>query len=231
VSALRLIQKLVQVKTRVTLELQQQMVDEKKDLGDTDAGKEVQAEIIKERLKAEKMIAEIQEDHKEALQAQDLKAAEALAEVRQDYTSKIAQLDNAFERIKISTEKLIEEKYEKLLKEQLARHEKEMQHLQQEKERHTEELKREKRANENRDRRQKRETADLKKRLERFKGHDKLVKTPTFTANAMSVSPTMQFCTCCAVILESERKVGKSDCCPPSSRLRSFTGLWRSLMK
>jgi DNA-binding PadR family transcriptional regulator len=115
-SALRLIQTLLKDRTLVTLELQQQMVDERKDLADTDAGKEVRAEIIKERMRAERMIAEIQEEHKEALQAQDIRSAEALAEVREDYTRKIARLDTAFERIKISTEKLIEEKYEKMLK-------------------------------------------------------------------------------------------------------------------
>lgn len=193
-SALRLIQILLQDRTVVTLGLQQQMVDEKKDLGDTDAGKQVRAEIVKERLRAEKMIAEIQEQHKEALQAQDIRSAEALAEVRQDYTSKIAQLDTAFERIKISTERLIEEKYEKMLRDQVVRHEMQMRDLRRKRESQEMELERDKKINEERIRTSERQAANLAKELQKLQIQKPLARTPVFKNKALYV-PTCYFVT------------------------------------
>jgi hypothetical protein len=187
-SALRLIQTLLKDRTLVTLELQQQMVDERKDLADTDAGKEVRAEIIKERMRAERMIAEIQEEHKEALQAQDVRSAEALAEVREDYTRKIARLDTAFERIKISTEKLIEEKYEKMLKDQLAHHEKQMHNLRREKESQERKLEQEKKANQERVRMSERHAANLTNEASSPQVHKPLAKTPVFKNKNLYVS-------------------------------------------
>jgi hypothetical protein len=187
---LSLIQTLLKDRTLVTLELQQQMVDEKKDLDDTDAGKQVRAEIIKERLRAEKMIAEIQEEHKEALQAQDVRSAEALAEVKEDYTRKIARLDTAFERIKISTEKLIEEKYEKMLKDQGVRHEMQMRDLRRERENQDMELEREKKTTEERIRTSERQAAKLAKELKSFQLRQSLMRTPVFKNKDLYVCAT-----------------------------------------
>lgn len=75
------------------------------------------------------MIAEIQEQHNEALREQDMKSAQALAEVKQDYNDQIAQLDRSFARVKISTQKLIEEKYELMLKKQEERHKEMLQRM------------------------------------------------------------------------------------------------------
>lgn len=68
------------------------------------------------------MIAEIQEQHNDALREQDMKSAQALLEVKHDYTDQIAQLDQSFAQVKISTQKLIEQKYEKIMREEEERH-------------------------------------------------------------------------------------------------------------
>jgi hypothetical protein len=153
------------------------MVDEKKDLDDTDAGKLVRAEIIKERLVAEKTIAELQEQHKELLQAQDIKSAEALAEVREEFTIKIAALDTAFERIKISTERLIEEKYEKMLEDQAVRHEVQMRNLRGKKESQEIELGRRKKPKQERARVTQRIATNILKHPQSLK---QLARTPVF---------------------------------------------------
>lgn len=129
---MKLILLLLKEKTPITLDLQHQMVDDKKDLNDTTAGRELQADIIRERKNAERAIAEMQEEHKEAIQARDMEAAQALAEVREDYTKRIAELDQSLERMKINTEKLIEEKWERLLKEQEVRRQQDVQRLERE---------------------------------------------------------------------------------------------------
>jgi hypothetical protein len=154
------------------------MVDEKKDLDDTDAGKLVRAEIIKERLIAEKTIAELQEQHKELLQAQDIKSAEALAEVREEFTIKIAALDTAFERIKISTERLIQEKYDKMLLDQALRHDEQMRNLRAERESQEMELERKKKTQ--------RTSTDTLRAPQSLK---LLARTPVFTNKTLYVSP------------------------------------------
>jgi hypothetical protein len=98
-----LLQVLLQDRTDMTLELQQQMVDEHKDLEGTNPGKELQAESIKERERTQQAIAELQEQHSDALRMRDMQAAQDLAEVKRDYTTQIAELDRSLARVKIST--------------------------------------------------------------------------------------------------------------------------------
>jgi hypothetical protein len=131
---MRLLHVLLQDRTDMTLELQQQMVNEHKDLEETNAGKELQAEMIKERERTQQAIAELQEQHSEALRTRDMQAAQDLAEVKQDYTTQIAELNRSLARVKISTQRLIEEKYETMMKEQQARHEEALKRVEAEKE-------------------------------------------------------------------------------------------------
>ena len=58
-SAFKLIETLVRGNTTITLALQKQMTDENKTLDETDAGQELQADIIKERKKFESTLAEV----------------------------------------------------------------------------------------------------------------------------------------------------------------------------
>jgi hypothetical protein len=189
---MKLINHLMRDKTCITLELQQQMVDEKKDLNDTDAGKEVQAEIIKERQKAEKTFIELKEQHKEALEDRDSQAMEMIAQLQQEATQKIARLGEDLERTRISTQRLVEEKYEKMLKEQNARYEEERRLMRLEQERKEAELRKEREANETRARAQQRETAALEERLRNLQVNSKS-STPTYGLpwNMFGLPPTL----------------------------------------
>jgi hypothetical protein len=56
----------------ITLDIQREMVDQKLDLGQTGAGKEVQGDLEKMQAKADKEMRELKEDMKEALAAKDM---------------------------------------------------------------------------------------------------------------------------------------------------------------
>ena len=103
---MRLIQTLVQDNSQVTLALQQQMANENKSLEETDAGKELHSEIIKERKKFEKSLAEVQEQTAEALKARDRESERALREVQDDYKNRIKQLERSRQYLKIDMEEL-----------------------------------------------------------------------------------------------------------------------------
>ena len=105
-SALRLIQTLVEDNSQVTLALQQQMANENKSLEETDAGKELHAELIKERKKFEKSLAEVQEQTAEALMARDKESERALREVQDDYKDRIKQLERSRQKLKVDMKEL-----------------------------------------------------------------------------------------------------------------------------
>jgi hypothetical protein len=201
-SAMTLVHHLLQDNACITLELQQQMVDEKKDLNDTEAGKEVQAEIIKERQKAEKIFIELKKEHKEALEARDSQAAEMIAQVEQETALRIARLSEDLERTRISTQKLVEEKYEKLRKVEAALHKEERRLMMLEQEQKDMDLMEERALNDQLARAQERETAALEKRLRKLQVNNKpsqpahgyprtvFVEPPTFVVPG---SPVVDF--------------------------------------
>ena len=103
---MRLIQTLVQDNSQVTLALQQQMANENKSLEETDAGKELHSEIIKERKRFEKSLAEVQAQTAEALMARDKESERALREVQEDFKDRIKQLERSRQNLKIDMEEL-----------------------------------------------------------------------------------------------------------------------------
>ncbi|KAG8531169.1 uncharacterized protein KY384_004527 [Bacidia gigantensis] len=153
-SAYRLIQTLVQDNTQVILALQKQMADENKSLDETDAGKELHAEIIKERERFEKSLAEVQKQTAEALEARDKASTEALKEVQDDYKDRIKRLERARKNLKTDLEELHERKFQKIeakLQEARNEHLEQLQQMERERSRKEAELLREKRAAEQRE--------------------------------------------------------------------------------
>lgn len=145
-SALRLIQILVQDNSQVTLALQQQMANENKSLEETDAGKELRSEIIKERKKFEKSLAEVQEQTAEALKARDKESERALREVQDDYKDRIKQLERSRQNLKIDMEELHRQQSRKLeakLQEAQDRHEDQLRQMERDRARKEAELLRE----------------------------------------------------------------------------------------
>jgi hypothetical protein len=110
-SAFELIQLLVQDNAQVTLALQQQMANENMSLEETDAGKGLHAESIKERKKFKKSLAEVQRQKTEALKFRDKELAKALKEVEEDYKDR---LEKSRKQRKIYMEEQRRDKYKKI---------------------------------------------------------------------------------------------------------------------
>ena len=153
-SALRLIQTLVHDNTQVTLALQRQMANESKSLEETDAGKELHSEIIKEREKFEKSLAETQRQTQEALKARDAESAKALKEVQNDYKHRIKQLERSRNDLKVDLEEMSKRRFEKLeaaMQERDDRHREELRQIERDRSQKEAALLREKQAAEQRE--------------------------------------------------------------------------------
>jgi hypothetical protein len=107
----------------VTTELQRQMVDEKKELGETSAGQELQSEMVKEKAKWAQERREIEEQLRMAIEQRDR------------YTKMIQKVENDTESLKLTMNKLLAErdervaKMERLMKEQEAVHRAELESI------------------------------------------------------------------------------------------------------
>jgi hypothetical protein len=110
-SALRLIGSFVNKGSKVTLELQHQMVNERKTLDQTDAGLSLQTEIAKEREKFTKLLQEAREDMEEAVRLKDEESARELRDIQKQYEQTLRGFERDREALKISMGKLHEEKY------------------------------------------------------------------------------------------------------------------------
>lgn len=113
-SAVKIIDYFVDQKSHVTLEIQDQMVNQNKDLDQTSAGQELQSELLREREKFKADLEQVQRDMQDAIRERDAMAEEALKEVRDEYISKIEELSKQGEELKISMQKLHEANYKEL---------------------------------------------------------------------------------------------------------------------
>ena len=109
-SAMRLIQFFID-KTRVTLDLQDQMVDKGRSLDQTAAGKELQQEFIKQKKKFDEEMRKVQLDLEQAMKSRDRESIEAIQQVREESKAKLVPLEKDTEDLKVSLERLHEKKY------------------------------------------------------------------------------------------------------------------------
>jgi hypothetical protein len=122
-SARIIVSELVGYMEPVTTELQRQMVDEKKELGETSAGQELQSEMVKEKAKWAQERREIEEQLRMAIEQRDR------------YTKMIQKVENDTESLKLTMNKLLAErdervaKMERLMKEQEAVHRAELESI------------------------------------------------------------------------------------------------------
>ena len=118
-SAMNIISLLTNRHTTTVLGLQSEMVDENKSLDNTEAGREVEGELIKERERFERRLERTKEEMEEAIARNDKRHIEEIAKEQENFQSKIDGIQQGREELKISMEKLILEK-EKQHKEELA---------------------------------------------------------------------------------------------------------------
>jgi len=94
----------------VLLNIQKEMIDDKKSLEDTAAGQEVEKELVEAKAKFREEITDLQESYDQALKERDDQLVEVLQEQRDDLEKKLQRASDAQENLKISFEKLSEEK-------------------------------------------------------------------------------------------------------------------------
>jgi hypothetical protein len=111
--AMEMIEDLIQRRNQggpVVLEIQKEMVDDKLSLEQTSAGIAVDQELSIAKQKFEEQIADLQESYDEALKDRDEQLAEILREQRDDLEKKLQRAGEAQENLKVTFEKLCEEK-------------------------------------------------------------------------------------------------------------------------
>ncbi|KAH6887450.1 hypothetical protein B0T10DRAFT_71258 [Thelonectria olida] len=123
-SAQRIIKELARGSLRVTLDLQDQMVNERRELIETGAGKEIEAELIEERKKWARELKDVRDQMEEAIQLKDMEAQQALKEVKDDYKGRIKRLEQQSQRLHVDSARLHQEQIENLKREMKEQQEK-----------------------------------------------------------------------------------------------------------
>ncbi|KAI0458958.1 hypothetical protein F5B21DRAFT_500021 [Xylaria acuta] len=119
----------------VATNIQKQLVDERRRLDETSAGREVQSELIRERGEWEKEREEIRRQVEKAIKQKDLEAQEALEEERERFTGMIEKVEENTNMLRSTLEELIVrrdkklEDTEKVMKERETSYEKELERL------------------------------------------------------------------------------------------------------
>jgi hypothetical protein len=108
-SALKIIE-LFMPKQAVVLELQDEMVKHEKGLHETAAGQEVEAALVIERAKFEREIAQTKKDMEFALELKDKEVTDMLQQNFEEMSLKMSALNQQSEHLKVSMEKLHQEK-------------------------------------------------------------------------------------------------------------------------
>lgn len=97
-SAQAILHHLINKRPRV-LQIQRELVDEKKDITQTAAGEELDRELMEMARKHAEQLAEIQAEMKDALAAKDIETQKELAEVRQELLSGMEKIEHDRDRI------------------------------------------------------------------------------------------------------------------------------------
>ncbi|GAB1317169.1 Reticulocyte-binding protein 2 a [Madurella fahalii] len=119
-SAINIISFLTDRDTKTVLGLQAEMVDQKRSLEDTEAGREVDKEMNQQRELFEKRLAHTRSELEEAIAAKDEQHVREIMQEQEKFESKLAAIQQGREELRISMEALIAEK-EKRHEEELAK--------------------------------------------------------------------------------------------------------------
>ncbi|KAH7253014.1 P-loop containing nucleoside triphosphate hydrolase protein [Fusarium solani] len=121
-SAQSIVGKIIEVHDKAgeaVLKIQQEMVNEDKDLDETAAGREVQREIAAAKAQLQEEIKELREMQEDMIKQSNEKLAQEFASQRQTIEKQLKDANEAQASLKISLETLLEEKtaeYEEMLK-------------------------------------------------------------------------------------------------------------------
>ncbi|KXX82681.1 Reticulocyte-binding protein 2 a [Madurella mycetomatis] len=119
-SAINIISFLTDRDTKTVLELQAEMVDQKRSLEDTEAGREVDREMSKQREMFEKRLERTRQELEEAIAAKDDQHVKEIMQEQERFEAKLAAIQQGREELRISMEALISDK-EKRHEEEMAK--------------------------------------------------------------------------------------------------------------
>jgi predicted nuclease with TOPRIM domain len=120
VSAMRIIQYLIDTRRPVVLDIQREMVDQKMQLGQTGAGSEVATEVEKAKQYYDKRIKDLETELRDALSKQDHERREEIEDTKKEFQSKLLKGQDELKRLQADTDELHEEmkkRYEKDIEE------------------------------------------------------------------------------------------------------------------
>lgn len=109
-SALRIVSDLTRREIRVILDIQRQLIDQKRDLNDTDAAQALQSELLAERKMFEAKLSGLREDMKEAIKENDVKWQKQIGEDQAKYKADIKNTYAETEALRTNIKKISEEK-------------------------------------------------------------------------------------------------------------------------
>ncbi|KAG4431674.1 hypothetical protein IFR05_012840 [Cadophora sp. M221] len=146
---------------KVTLDIQHEMVDQGKNLSETSAGQEVQAEIEKIKEAHRKEMQEIREDMEEAIRSKDTERQEELRQYRATVDKQMREAQQQAKQLEVSREQLRQQMKEE--------HSREMANLRSEVERRQQELERTSKQDAERYERLQQELTSMKDREARYR--------------------------------------------------------------
>lgn len=109
-SAMDIVLKTVKRKLRVVLDIQTQLVDEKRSLDDTDAAQALEAELTRERKRFQEKLDQVQSDMKSALEDHDKEWQQQFEKDKKLYEDKIKKTHAETAALKTNLEKIVKEK-------------------------------------------------------------------------------------------------------------------------
>ncbi|KAI0886793.1 P-loop containing nucleoside triphosphate hydrolase protein [Annulohypoxylon maeteangense] len=98
----------------IKLKIQEEIVDKHKQLSETSAGIELDSALAQEREKYRRELEEMKEEMKEALAARDNETANIIRQTQQEVLDKIKNLDRDRQELRVSFEKMYQERVAQL---------------------------------------------------------------------------------------------------------------------
>ena len=120
---MNIIRHFVKEDTKVTLEIQEEMIQHDKSLDQTVAGKSVDIKLAEERATFERKLREVEEELKTALQKKNAEFVEVLQELREEQRQNIDETIKSQESLRVTMERLHEQRYTQLEKQLAAQSE------------------------------------------------------------------------------------------------------------
>ena len=115
ISAMKIVTTIVDRHNKLVLDLQREMA-EGSQLDQTSAGKALNVEMHAQKERYEKKLRAQEDEMKEALRENDMKYAQELADAQDKISADMVRLEKNQQELKISNEKLLEEKEEQIRK-------------------------------------------------------------------------------------------------------------------